>query len=743
MKLLCHISGDEDLLEAWLLHYLALGVQEFHMIVHGKPEDNLLLDQLAEGYPLHFYHRYDGPMYEVVKVFWLNRALEVASSEWVLTVDSDEFLELPFKDLQSTIHQLEKWNKSFLAAPLLQRVPRDGDLSLSPVGKVSDPFEQFPLAVPDLCEQMGAKPKLSKFPLFFNGPGAKIQPGFHGPPVTNTVDDREFLGVSHHFKWRRNLLERMNRPAIDHFYWSKQEYNIYERYLTKHQWILPASTAFVCSRDELWKRNFLKHPKQEVSSSHLVWHVTSGGKLEVNKIIHEQIALERDQGKDSRLLFLATESPSQINQTANCPQDLEAEVLQISAVNPLALAEEKVAVERLRKFFKESNPQEIHVYGHYAGWLAFFAALELVETRFTLSVTKEIARSWIWIFDLLKDLPDAIIFYDREQACDDIDRLGLLATRVFFGKWRAPLIGPGHADCSDISLEKMERRWRSRAAFHQMQADQIDRHQKKIEILRQKRTLARVDRTEPANRSYFIILGSPRVGSNYVVSLLNSHSKIKAYSEVLDPTQSPWNFECMFCEKIHVPMIKQSASSWLRQYWFSGHFFQPGIQCLGFKLLYFHISKHNPADIWQTLRDSKVKIIHLTRNLYHNYISHQFAFRSDTWVAFAPKHLAEEEPLTIKKETLEEYFDEVTQEQQKAKDESASLETLHLTYESMFAHPNLSTLFSDFLEVPFEPLKAQTLQQHPGRPEQYVLNHQELKKHFQGTQYEHFFEEAD
>ncbi len=40
LKLLSHINADGDLIEAWLKYYLRLGVDRFHLILHGTQEEN-------------------------------------------------------------------------------------------------------------------------------------------------------------------------------------------------------------------------------------------------------------------------------------------------------------------------------------------------------------------------------------------------------------------------------------------------------------------------------------------------------------------------------------------------------------------------------------------------------------------------------------------------------------------------------------------------------------------------------
>ena len=47
-RLISHVSSDDDLIEAWLQHYLKLGVASFHLIAHGGREQNQRLFEIVD-----------------------------------------------------------------------------------------------------------------------------------------------------------------------------------------------------------------------------------------------------------------------------------------------------------------------------------------------------------------------------------------------------------------------------------------------------------------------------------------------------------------------------------------------------------------------------------------------------------------------------------------------------------------------------------------------------------------------
>ena len=61
VRLLSHVNRDDDLIEAWLQHYLRLGVDSFHLIAHGGREQNRRLFEIANRYPIQILDTYTGP----------------------------------------------------------------------------------------------------------------------------------------------------------------------------------------------------------------------------------------------------------------------------------------------------------------------------------------------------------------------------------------------------------------------------------------------------------------------------------------------------------------------------------------------------------------------------------------------------------------------------------------------------------------------------------------------------------
>lgn len=273
LRLFSQVNADSDLIEAWLQYYLRLGVDWFHLVVHGRPEENEKLLAIKDAYPITIEEIYQGPFpapisvskpYSTEKKLRLDSLLARYTGQWVLVVDSDEFVEFPYQNIPETIRTLESANANLLPAPMLQRLKSDGSLDTPPL--IEDPFPVFPLCSVDLYRQMGIKAEIFKFPLFYCGPGTElVEEGNHYPPAGLEPKSAGTLGVTHHFKFRRCISARLEKRINSQHLWRNDSVG-FRQYLDSHSNRLPLEGAFVYSRDELFKRRLLKQVPQAAAS---------------------------------------------------------------------------------------------------------------------------------------------------------------------------------------------------------------------------------------------------------------------------------------------------------------------------------------------------------------------------------------------------------------------------------------------------------------------------------------------
>ena len=255
LKLISHVNADNDLVEAWLGHYLGLGVDRFHLVVHGPPEENARLLAIKDSYPLTIEDSYQGPFDSDEKKSRLDAVLARHAGEWVVLVDSDEFVEFPYQDIPATIAKLDSVGANVMAAPMLQRLTADGSLDTPSV--IDDPFGMFPLCSVDLYRRMGVKGDIFKFPLFFCAAGTQLaEEGNHHPPQGNHAR-AALRGVTHHFKFRRTVAQRLDRMIGSTHLWRHESVR-FQEYLQAHLNRLPTDGAFAYSREELLRRGLLR-----------------------------------------------------------------------------------------------------------------------------------------------------------------------------------------------------------------------------------------------------------------------------------------------------------------------------------------------------------------------------------------------------------------------------------------------------------------------------------------------------
>jgi Glycosyl transferase family 2 len=257
IPLLCHRNGDDDIARAWLEYYTAIGVSSFHIVLHGDDSANRRFLELRSEFPIIVHSAYDGPFDEREKIRRLNAILPAVVGKWILVVDSDEFVEFPCTSLAETIRELERCRSLCLAAPLLQRIRADG--SLESADEVADAFVEFPLCSVLLNQLMGALPGsvwTSKYPLFYCDSATELQFGNHIPASGEQLTDLDLRGVSHHFKWRRSVFDRLRLGAVRLPY-GRPEAVQYMSYLRAHRSRVPLDDAFRYSRAELIRRRLL------------------------------------------------------------------------------------------------------------------------------------------------------------------------------------------------------------------------------------------------------------------------------------------------------------------------------------------------------------------------------------------------------------------------------------------------------------------------------------------------------
>jgi hypothetical protein len=254
LGLVSHVNGDGDLLEAWFKYYCRLGVSSFHLVVHGPKEENERLYALKDSYPVIIEDTYEGPFDSEEKKRRLNSMLARMRRQWLVLADSDEFVEFPYRKIFTTIRFLELAGKNALYAPMVQHLTLDGSLDTPEV--VEDPFRTFPLCSIDLYQKMGVQASFKKYPLFYCTDRTMLEDGGnHNCPNGNFISSLQ--GVTHHFKFRRSVCQRLDRRIHSSHPWRHESVQFHD-FLAGNASRLPTEGAFAYSRAEMFRHGLLR-----------------------------------------------------------------------------------------------------------------------------------------------------------------------------------------------------------------------------------------------------------------------------------------------------------------------------------------------------------------------------------------------------------------------------------------------------------------------------------------------------
>lgn len=239
----------------------------------------------------------------------------------------------------------------------------------------------------------------------------------------------------------------------------------------------------------------------------------------------------------------------------------------------------------------------------------------------------------------------------------------------------------------------------------------------------------------------FVIICRKRTGSNFLVSLLQSHPKIRAFGEVFgDEEQIHWGYPSYSSEKV-LQTRKKDPTKFLDKIVFRD--FLKSTEAVGFKLLYQEEQNFSEKTICEYLKKIKnLNVIHLKRrNILANYISWQIAKKTDVWILL--KHQNNHKPkLEIDYEDCLNYFQKtkaLEKEHESFFDKhSRQIHTLY--YEDLVANTEKEIQgIQQFLGVESLPLIHYTRKQEQRPLKEIITNYDELKEKFADTPWQTFF----
>ena len=227
------------------------------------------------------------------------------------------------------------------------------------------------------------------------------------------------------------------------------------------------------------------------------------------------------------------------------------------------------------------------------------------------------------------------------------------------------------------------------------------------------------------NYKHFIVLTRSRTGSNMLSSLLNNHPNINVQGEIFRRLNGQ-NYKGVLA---------------------SGFPKQPfHIKAKGFKIFYYHPLDDRSSDIWNDL--AKMQNLHVIqlkrRNVLRSLISSKIATNQKIWRSIESKDTGKlpERIVTLTEKELRDGFEYTKRWINKAEQMFCAHPFLTLYYEDLL--DDLESNLRDtckFLGVRYRPLKTPLKRQNPESMRDLVINYEELKGVFQGTEWESQFED--
>jgi LPS sulfotransferase NodH len=219
----------------------------------------------------------------------------------------------------------------------------------------------------------------------------------------------------------------------------------------------------------------------------------------------------------------------------------------------------------------------------------------------------------------------------------------------------------------------------------------------------------------------FIVLAHARTGSNMLLSMLRSHPSVLVRGEV---------FARVKPEAIHPTVVHTLQGRVPRR-----------IGAAGCKVFYYHPLGDRSGDLWRELDAiSDLHVVHLRRrNVLRTIVSREIADQRDDWLQTRPQEAvpAARKRVVMTVEQVRNGVDRIEGLEREAVQRFANGPLLEVGYEDLVSSPTQEfRRITDFLCVaPADPA-GKTLRQNPEPLSALLVNYDELKAAFRGTNVE-------
>jgi LPS sulfotransferase NodH len=240
----------------------------------------------------------------------------------------------------------------------------------------------------------------------------------------------------------------------------------------------------------------------------------------------------------------------------------------------------------------------------------------------------------------------------------------------------------------------------------------------------------------------FVILTRARTGSNFLVSLLQSHPQIRAFEELFPKleTKIHWGYPNYPRSAQILNIREEEPLRFLEDIVFRE--FPKAVSAVGFKLFYYQAQGSNKQQVWDYLRQNRdIKIIHLKRkNLLQVCLSYYLAKTTNQWILKQGSQLSDSGSINLNYNDCLQLFEETRRWEHDSDLMFAEHPKIEVTYEDLVADTaGQSKSIQAFLGVKPQSLSALTLRQNTRALSERIANYPELKQQFEGTPWYIFF----
>lgn len=243
----------------------------------------------------------------------------------------------------------------------------------------------------------------------------------------------------------------------------------------------------------------------------------------------------------------------------------------------------------------------------------------------------------------------------------------------------------------------------------------------------------------------FIILGTARSGSNFLLGLLNSHSQIIAFGELFRSYDSiGWDlpdYDPYLQSRSLTSLMQSDPSRFLEEKVFRK--FPKQISAVGFKIFYYHAQDDSRETVWTFLRDQKdIKVIHLKRShTLRRILSLKKAHKTNRWTNTTGTE-EEETAISLDYEECLKAFTEATEIKKQFDIHFEGHHKIDVSYEDLSDdYESEMKRIQEFLGVNYEVVKPSTYKQSNQPLSETISNYFDLKRKFKDTPWEEFFED--